>query len=716
MAKAVRETAGKRTVLLTASSLKLNFVSEITVSLPDGSARTLPSGSTAADLSRAIGERLAKDAVHAEVNGRQVDLAHSLSDSDEVRIFTKQTDEGLHTIRHSTAHVLAQAVLSLFPGSTFAIGPPIEHGFYYDFSLPDGESFSSDDLERIEAKMREIIAADQPFEREETTGEEALKLFAGHEYKREIISTAANTGGGTSGRDGEDSGGRDSSGGVGTAGGDGGGAGKAAVSAAGEALNSEVSSDGVISTYRNSDEFVDVCLGPHVPSTGKLGHFALQSVAGAYWRGDHTRPMLQRIYGTAWASEKDLKTHLHRLKEAEKRDHRKLSRDLDLLSWPDELGPGLAVWHPKGAVVRSVMEEYSRQRHRDADYQLVYSPHLAKSDLWETSGHLDFFAESMYPEMHLEGASYYPKPMNCPFHVMVYKSSLRSYRELPLRLFELGTVYRYELSGALHGLLRTRGFTQDDSHIFCTPEQIAGELAQLLEFVLSVLRAFGFHDFSACLATKPPGKAVGDDNLWEAATEGLRSAMEASGLEYEVEEGGGAFYGPKIDVHVTDAIGRGWQLSTLQLDFNLPERFDLEFVAADGSRSRPVMIHRALFGSVERFFGVLLEHYSGALPVWLSPVQARVLPVAKDHSDYACETMAALRNSGIRADLSEADDPLGKRVRAAKLEQIPYVLVVGADDVKANSVGVNSRGNKEERDVPLADLISRIQDDLAALR
>ena len=659
-------------------------MSEITVKLPDGSTRKLPSGSDAADLSRAIGERLAKDAVHAEVNGRHVDLSHLLQDRDEVRIFTRQSEEGLHTIRHSTAHVLAQAVLSLFPGSTFAIGPPIEHGFYYDFSLPSGVSFSSDDLERIEAKMREIIAADQPFERDETTGDEALKLFSSHEYKQEIINAAADRGDGSG--------------------------------VAGEALNSEVSSDGIISTYRNSAEFVDVCLGPHVPSTGKLGCFALQSVAGAYWRGDHTRPMLQRIYGTAWATEKDLKAHLHRLKEAEKRDHRKLARDLNLLSWPDELGPGLAVWHPKGAVVRSVMEEYSRQRHREADYELVYSPHLAKSDLWETSGHLDFFAESMYPEMHLEGASYYPKPMNCPFHVMVYKSSLRSYRELPLRLFELGTVYRYELSGALHGLLRTRGFTQDDSHIFCTPEQIAGELAQLLEFVLSVLRAFGFHDFSACLATKPPDKAVGDDSLWEAATEGLRSAMEASGLEYEVEKGGGAFYGPKIDVHITDAIGRGWQLSTLQLDFNLPERFDLEFVATDGSRSRPVMIHRALFGSVERFFGVLLEHYGGALPVWLSPIQARVLPVAKDHSDYASETLAALREGGIRTDISEADDPLGKRIRAAKLEQIPYVLVVGADDVKAQSVGVNSRSNKEERDVPLADLISRIRDDLAALR
>ena len=684
MAEAVCQDAGRRIVFLTDfSALKLVFVSEITVSLPDGSARMLPSGSTAADLSRAIGERLAKDAVHAEVNGREVDLSHRLSENDEVRILTKQTDEGLHTIRHSTAHVLAQAVLSLFPGSTFAIGPPIEHGFYYDFSLPEGASFSDSDLERIEARMREIVAADQPFEREETSGDEALKLFASHEYKQEIIRTAA-------------------------------GADDAEISDA--EMSGEVSPDGVISTYRNSPEFVDVCLGPHVPSTGKLGCFALQSVAGAYWRGDHTRPMLQRIYGTAWATEKDLKSHLHRLKEAEKRDHRKLARDLDLLSWPDELGPGLAVWHPKGAVVRAVMEEYSRQRHREAGYELVYSPHLAKSDLWETSGHLDFFAESMYPEMQLEGASYYPKPMNCPFHVMVYKSSLRSYRELPLRLFELGTVYRYELSGALHGLLRTRGFTQDDSHIFCTPEQIADELAKLLEFVLSVLRAFGFGDFSACLATKPSGKAVGDDSLWEAATEGLRSAMEASGLEYEVEEGGGAFYGPKIDVHVTDAIGRGWQLSTLQLDFNLPESFDLEFVGSDGSRSRPVMIHRALFGSVERFFGVLLEHYGGALPVWLSPVQARVLPVAKDHSGYARETLAALQESGIRADVSEADDPLGKRIRAAKLEQIPYVLVVGADDVKAESVGVNSRGNKEERDVPLGDFITRLQDDLAALR
>ena len=665
-------------------------MSEITVSLPDGSTRKLPSGSTAGDLSLAIGERLAKDAVHAEVNGRQVDLSYDLSDSDEVRIFTKQTDEGLHTIRHSTAHVLAQAVLSLFPGSTFAIGPPIEHGFYYDFSLPDGGAFSDSDLEQIEAKMREIIAADQPFEREETTGDEALDLFANHEYKQEIIRTAAGVASGDA-------------------------ASGAVTSDIGRTeLSSEVSSDGVISTYRNSADFVDVCLGPHVPSTGKLGCFALQSVAGAYWRGDHSRPMLQRIYGPAWASEKDLKTHLHRLKEAEKRDHRKLARDLDLLSWPEELGPGLAVWHPRGAVVRSIMEEYSRQRHREADYELVYSPHLAKSDLWETSGHLDFFAESMYPEMQLEGASYYPKPMNCPFHVMVYKSSLRSYRELPLRLFELGTVYRYELSGALHGLLRTRGFTQDDSHIFCTPEQIADELAQLLEFVLSVLRAFGFGDFSASLATKPPGKAVGDDSLWEVATDGLRSAMEASGLEYEVEEGGGAFYGPKIDVHVTDAIGRGWQLSTLQLDFNLPERFNLEFVGKDGLRSRPVMIHRALFGSVERFFGVLLEHYGGALPVWLSPLQARVLPVAKDHSDYAQETLLALRQNGIRADISEADDPLGKRIRAAKIEQIPYVLVVGADDVKAKSVGVNSRGNKEERDVPLSDFIARFQEGLEA--
>jgi len=621
------------------------------------------------DLSRSIGKRLAADAVCAKLGDQLVDLSTQLTDGAQVEIITRQSPQGLHTIRHSTAHVLAQAVLALFPGATFAIGPPIEHGFYYDFKLPGEATFAPGDMARIEQKMRELIAADQPFERGETSGEAALEMFKEHPYKQEIIQTAAS---------------RDS-------------------------LGSEVGADGVISYYRNSPEFVDVCLGPHVASTGKLGHFALQSVAGAYWRGDHTRPMLQRIYGTAWDTARNLEQHLFRLEEAKKRDHRRLARDLDLVSWPEELGPGLAVWHPKGGLVRSLMEDYSRRRHQQGGYESVYSPHLAKADLWMTSGHLSYFAESMYPEMSLEGSAYYPKPMNCPFHVMIYKSRQRSYRELPLRLFELGTVYRYELSGALHGLLRTRGFTQDDSHIFCSISQIPDELSSLLEFVLSVLRAFGFEDFTARLATRPPGKAVGAEQLWEVATDGLRSALKKAGLEYEVEEGGGAFYGPKIDVDVTDSIGRAWQLSTIQLDFNLPESFDLEYIDKDGTRPRPVMIHRALFGSIERFFGVLLEHYGGVLPVWLSPVQARVLPVASEHNSYAHETCQAIAAAGFRADVDQADQPLGKRIRSAKLEHVPYVLVVGASDIAAGTVGVNLRGVKNPiRDVPLKDFLQQL--------
>ena len=450
-----------------------------------------------------------------------------------------------------------------------------------------------------------------------------------------------------------------------------------------------------------------------MPSTGRLGHFALQRVSGAYWRGSERNSMLQRIYGTAWASRKELAAHLHRLAEAERRDHRRLAVELDLVSWPAELGPGLAVWHPKGALVRKLMEDYSRQRHTDGGYEFVFSPHIAKSVLWETSGHLDFFAESMYPPMEMDGASYYLKPMNCPFHVMVYRSSQRSYRDLPIRLFELGAVYRNELSGAVHGLLRCRGFTQDDSHIFCTRDDIAAELASLLDFVLSVLRAFGFTDFQAKLSTRPMDKAVGEESLWDEATAGLRAALDAAGLDYETDEGGGAFYGPKIDVDVRDAIGRAWQLSTIQLDFNLPERFGLTYVAADGSRPRPVMIHRAMFGAVERFFGVLLEHHAGAFPAWLAPVQARVLPVAAAHADYATEVVESLRAEGFRVEASAADEPLGKRVRAGKVAKVPYVLVVGDDDAANRTVGVNARGSKKpERDVALADFTARLADEV----
>ena len=656
----------------------------VRVRLPDGSARELPEGATSGALAADIGRRLARDAVIARVDGAEVDLAAPLPDGATVEIVTAASERGLHTLRHSTAHVLAQAVLGLFPGATFAIGPPVANGFYYDFELPDGRTFTDADLESIDARMREIIAVDQAFVRREVDPATALEIFAAHAYKREIIEQVAAAPGDVDQSDAD--------------------------------LAAEAGAGGVLSCYSNGDDFVDLCLGPHVPSTGRLGHFALQRVAGAYWRGDNDRPMLQRIYGTAWATAADLKAHLHALAEAARRDHRRLARELDLVSWPEELGPGLAVWHPKGALVRHLMEDYSRSRHAESGYDFVYTPHLAKANLWETSGHLDFYAESMYPPMELDGASYYPKPMNCPLHVLIYRSSQRSYRDLPLRLFELGAVYRYELSGAVHGLLRSRGFTQDDSHIFATPEQVPTELASLLDFVLSVLRAFGFDDFQAKLSTRPARKAVGPEEMWDLATEGLRAALESAGLDYVTDHGGGAFYGPKIDVDVTDAIGRAWQLSTLQVDFNLPERFDIHYTAADGQRHRPVMIHRALFGSVERFFGVLLEHYAGAFPTWLAPVQARVLPVAADHAPYANHVADVLRAEGLRAEVAPSDEPLGRRVRGARLEKIPYVLVVGASDVAAGTAGVNTRGAEPERDVPLDEVKARILADAGARR
>ena len=649
-------------------------MSDLTITLPDGSSRILPEGSTGLDLAAHIGPGLAKAAVIVSVDGEGRDLNRALADGDSVSVVTADSDEGLYTLRHSTAHVLAQAVLDLWPGATHAIGPPIEHGFYYDFELPGGAVFTADDLEAIDARMREIITADQVFERFEAGASEALELFAEHRYKREIIE-------------------------------------KVTTGAADVEMAREASTDGTVTWYRNGEGFIDLCTGPHVPSTGRLGHFALQKVAGAYWRGDEKQPMLQRIYGTAWADKKSLKGHLHRLAEAEKRDHRRLAAELDLVSWPDALGPGLAVWHPKGALVRKIIEDYSRARHETGGYDFVFSPHIAKSVLWETSGHLDFYADGMYPPMELDGASYYPKPMNCPFHVAVYQSGQRSYRDLPQRFFELGAVYRYELSGAVHGLLRSRGFTQDDSHIFCTPDQIPEELASLLDFTLSVLRAFGFDDFQAKLSTRPTEKSVGDDFLWNMATDGLRNALESAGLSYVVEEGGGAFYGPKIDVDITDAIGRPWQLSTIQLDFNLPERFELEYVGADGGRHRPVMIHRALMGSIERFFGVLLEHYAGAFPLWLAPEQVRVLPVADEHQAYAEVVRDRLVAAGHRVTVDPADEPLGKRVRAGKVDKVPHVLVVGDDDAANGTVGDNARGaDGPERDLGIDSFLGRLAD------
>ena len=471
----------------------------------------------------------------------------------------------------------------------------------------------------------------------------------------------------------------------------------------------EGAAGGSVSAYRNTGRFVDLCRGPHVPSTSRLGSFKLTRVAGAYWRGDEHKAQLQRIYGTAWESDKALAEHLKQVEEAEKRDHRRLGVELDLFHFPSEIGGGLAVFHPKGGLIRKAMEDYSRTEHEAGGYEFVYTPHLAKSTLFETSGHLQWYAEGMYPPMEMEGATYYPKPMNCPMHMLIYRSQQRSYRDLPLRLFELGTVYRFERSGVLHGLLRARGFTQDDSHIFCTPDQLESELASLLAFVIRLLRTFGFEDFEAELATRPE-KYVGDPAEWDIATEALRLALESAEVPYVVAEGEGAFYAPKIDVHIRDAIGRRWQMSTLQVDFQLAPRFDLEFTGADNARHRPYIIHRALFGSVERFFGVLVEHHAGAFPAWLAPVQARVLGVRNDHDDTAAAVAARLKAEGLRADWVQGDEPLGARIRRAKLDKLPYVLVVGDDDVAAGTVGVNARGaDRPERGVPVDDFVARLR-------
>jgi threonyl-tRNA synthetase len=648
----------------------------ISVRLPDGSNRELAEGTTAADLALAIGPRLAKAAVVATIDGHEVDLNTPLADGEEVAIITGDTDAGREVLRHSTAHVLAQAVLRLWPGAKYAIGPVIENGFYYDFELPDGARFSDDDLDRVEAEMRSIMAEDQPFIRHEHAIEEGLEIFADQPFKREIIE---------------------------------------AVEAGADEVDADAGGS-LVSTYWNSDSFTDLCRGPHVPSTSRLGHFKLMRVAGAYWRGDEKKEQLQRIYGTAWESAKALAAYLHQLEEAERRDHRKLGAELDLFSFPDEIGPGLAIFHPKGGTIRRLMEDYSRQRHVESGYEFVNSPHITKSQLFEISGHLDWFADSMYPPMELDGGiDYYLKPMNCPFHILVFKSRQRSYRELPLRLFEFGTVYRYEKSGVVHGLTRVRGMTQDDAHIFCTREDMRGELVRTLHFVLELLRDFGLNDFYLELSTKPPGKGVGSDEDWAVATEALRSTATEIGLDLVMDEGGGAFYGPKISVQAQDAIGRTWQMSTVQLDFQLPERFELEYVGADNGRHRPIMIHRALFGSVERFMAVLIEHYAGALPTWLSPEQVRVIPVTDAHSDYARSVVDICGAAGLRATLDMTGEKMGALIRRAKMAKLPYVLVVGDDDVKNGTVGVNRRGstdNRPERGVDVTDFVSEVVEEV----
>ena len=654
-------------------------MSDLEVKLPDGSQRTLAPGSNAHDLAVSIGARLAKDAIAAEVNGQLTDLIAPLPNGATVAIITPASDKGREVLRHSSAHVLAQAVTRLWPGAHYAIGPSIRDGFYYDFSLPDGDRFSDDDLGRIEDEMRKIVAEDQPFTRSEYSSEDGLELFKDQPFKVEIINAVK-----AGASDEEDLG--------------------------------EVANSSIISTYSNTPAFRDLCRGPHVPSTSRLGHFKLMRVAGAYWRGDEKRPQLQRIYGTAWESKDALAAHLVQLEEAEKRDHRRLGQELDLFSFPSELGPGLAVFHPKGGTIRRIMEDYSRARHVAGNYEFVNSPHITKAELFETSGHLEWFADAMYPPMELDdGQHYYLKPMNCPFHTLIFKSRQRSYRELPLRMFEFGTVYRYEKSGAVHGLTRVRGMTQDDAHIFCTREQMGEELKSLLNFVLDLLRDFGLNDFYLELSTRPEGKAVGSDEEWNEAEATLATVAGGAGLELVLDEGGGAFYGPKISVQARDAIGRTHQLSTIQLDFQTPQRFEASYIAADNARHRPIMIHRALFGSVERFMAILIEHYAGNMPTWMSPEQVRVLGVRDDHDAYANDVAAALRLDGVRVGVEVANEPLGARIRRAKMEKIPYILVVGDDDVASGTLGVNARGsNDPERGVTLADFRDRLLSQIAS--
>ena len=624
-----------------------------------------------------------KSIVVARVNGELRDLWSELKDGDVVDGVAISSPDGLSVLRHSTAHVLAQAVQQTFAQTRLGIGPPIRDGFYYDFE-PE-RPFTPEDLEKIETAMRKIVKDGQRFKRRVTTEADALKELAHEPYKCELIGIKS------------------------------GGNEETSVEVGGSELTiyDNLGRDG-------EPVWSDLCRGPHLPSTKLIPAFKLMRSAGAYWRGSEKNPMLQRIYGTAWPSQDELNAYLEMLAEAEKRDHRKLGQELDLFSFPEEIGSGLAVFHPKGGIVRRAMEDYSRKRHEDEGYEFVYSPHITKAALFETSGHLEWYAEGMYPPMILDeehhadgtikraGQQYYMKPMNCPFHNLIYRSRGRSYRELPLRLFEFGTVYRYEKSGVLHGITRARGFTQDDAHIYCTKDQMAGELDSLLTFVLNLLRDYGLEDFYLELSTRNPEKSVGSDEDWQAATEALRKAALAQNLELINDEGGAAFYGPKISVQAKDAIGRTWQMSTIQVDFQLPQRFELEYAASDGTRARPVMIHRALFGSIERFFGVLTEHYSGAFPPWLAPVQVMAIPVADAFTDYLGDVVKALKAAGIRAELDASDDRMQKKVRNAQMQKIPYMLIAGEEDQKAGAVSFRYRNGEQKNGVPLAEAIAEI--------
>lgn len=622
--------------------------------------------------------------VVCKINGALRDLWTDLNDGDVVESISIDSEEGLMVLRHSTAHVLAQAVQETFSQTRLGIGPPIKDGFYYDFD-PE-RPFNPEDLTKLESVMKKIVKDGQRFKRRVITDNEALAELSHEPYKCELVKLKS--------------------------------------SDAAEGASVEVGA-GELTIYDNLGRdgkpvWSDLCRGPHLPSTKFIPAYKLMRSAGAYWRGSEKNPMLQRIYGTAWPSQEELDGYLHLLAEAEKRDHRRLGAELDLFSFPEEIGSGLAVFHPKGGIIRRAMEDYSRKRHEEEDYQFVYSPHLTKAALFETSGHLQWYAEGMYPPMVMDeelnedgtvkkqGQKYYMKPMNCPFHNLIYQSSSKSYRDLPLRLFEFGTVYRYEKSGVVHGITRARGFTQDDAHIYCTKEQMAGELDSLLTFVLNLLRDYGLADFYLELSTRNPEKSVGSDSDWEAATEALRQAAEKQKLELVLDPGGAAFYGPKISVQAKDAIGRTWQMSTIQVDFQLPQRFDLGYTANDGSRQQPVMIHRALFGSIERFFGVLTEHYAGAFPPWLAPVQVRAIPVAEAFNDYLADVVKEMKRSGIRAELDSSDDRMQKKIRNAQTEKIPFMMIAGEDDQKAGAVSFRYRNGEQKNGIAIKDAIAEI--------
>ena len=632
---------------------------KIKVILPGKSKKEYERGISVSDILKDVDSRLIDDAVAARINGEIADLSKILDGDSEIEILTFDSEEGRKVFWHSTSHVMAQAVQDLFPEVKLAIGPSIEQGFYYDFDK--NEPFTPDDLEKIENKMEQIIKADHPFKRIELSKENAIELFSKRKekYKLELIS--------------------------------------------------EIPEEQVI-LYQH-DNFVDLCRGPHLPSTGRIKAFKLVNVAGAYWRGKERNPMLQRIYGISYPDSKQLEDQLKRIEEIKKRDHRRLGRELDLFGIYRESGPGLVVWHPKGALLRRIIEEFWIKKHYQNDYELIYSPHIARLKLWEISGHTDFYQDNMYAPMKIEEEDYQIKPMNCPYHILVYKSKIRSYRDLPLKWAELGTVYRYERSGVLHGLMRVRGFTQDDAHIFCRPDQLEEEVLRLLDFTFYMLKSFGFDQYDIFLSTRPE-KAIGEIGDWEKATAALRESMEKRGLDFEVDEGGGAFYGPKIDIKIKDLLGRPWQCTTIQFDFNLAHRFDLSFVAQDGKEHRPFLIHRALLGSLERFFGVLIEHYAGAFPLWLSPVQIRIMPITDEQNPYSAEIKNRLQKEGFRAEVDDRNEKINYKISEAEREKIPYMFIVGKREVQSKSVSVRRHKQGDLGQFDLDEIIAKLEQEV----